>query len=110
LIGEISKKTHLSRLALYTRLLLNGKIAYTSYLHIKQEFEEQFQAQETELKRQRELEKLAGIESNARAAQPIKSPLLISTLQTAYYEGVINEQDFCKTLNIAPDKLAQYLS
>ena len=110
LIGEISKKTHLSRLALYTRLLLNGKIAYTSYLHIKQEFEEQFQAQETELNRQRELEKLAGIESNARAAQPIKSPLLISTLQTAYYEGVINEQDFCKTLNIAPDKLAQYLS
>lgn len=109
LIGEISKKTHLSRLALYTRLLLDGKITYPSYLHIKQEFEEQYQEQEAALKKQRELEKLAGIESNARAAQPIKSPLLISTLQTAFYEGVINEQDFCKTLHITPDKLPQYL-
>ena len=109
LIAEISKKTHLSRLALYTQLLLNGKITYTAYQHIKQDFEEQFNAQEAALKRQRELEKQAGIESSARAAQPIKSPLLISTLQTAYYEGVINEHDFCKTLNIKPEKLPQYL-
>lgn len=109
LIADISKKTHLSRLALYTQLLLNRKIAYSNYLHIKQDFEEQFHAQEAALKKQRELEKLVGIESNARAAQPIKSPLLISTLQTAFYEGVINEQDFCKTLHITSDKLPKYL-
>lgn len=108
-IAEVSKKTHLSRLALYTRLLLNGKITYTNYQNIKKDFEEQFQTHEAELKKQRELEKLAGIESTARAAQPIKSPLLISTLQTAFYEGVINEYDFCKTLNIPPDKLPKYL-
>ncbi|MDX9921010.1 MAG: ImmA/IrrE family metallo-endopeptidase [Paludibacter sp.] len=109
LIAEISKKTHLSRLALYTRLLLDGKIAYPIYQKIKQDFEEQFRIQEAKLKKQRELDKLAGIESNARVAQPIKSTLLISTLQTAYYEGVINEYDFCRTLNIQPDKLPKYL-
>jgi len=109
LIAEISKKTHLSRLALYTRLLLNGKIAYPVYQKIKQDFEEQFRLQEAKLKNQREQDKLAGVENNARAAQPIKSPLLISTLQTAYYEGVINEYDFCKALNIQPDKLPKYL-
>lgn len=109
LISEISKKTHLSRLALYTQMLLNRKIKYPDYLNIKMEFEEQFLAKEAELKRQRELDKQAGKESNARAAKPINSPLLISTLQTAYYEGVINEYDFCKTLNISPDKLPNYL-
>ena len=108
-IAEVSKNTHLSRLALYTRLLLNGKIAYTNYQNIKKDFEEQFRIQEAKQRKQRELDKLAGIESNARAAQPIKSPLLISTLQTAFYEGVINEYDFCKTLNIQPDKLPKYL-
>lgn len=108
-IAEVSKKTHLSRLALYTQLLLNKKISYIDYQHIKKDFEEQFSLKEVELKKQRELDKLAGIDSNARAAQPIKSPLLISTLQTAFYEGVINEYDFCKTLNIPPDKLPKYL-
>lgn len=108
-ITEVSRKTHLSRLALYTRLLLNGKISYLIYQNIKKDLEEQFFLQEAEQKIQRELNKLAGIESNARAAQPIKSSLLISTLQTAFYEGVINEYDFCKTLNIQPDKLHNYL-
>lgn len=109
LILDISKKTHLSRLALYTQLLLIRKIKYPDYQNIKLELEEQFFTKEAELKRQRELDKLAGIESNARAAKPINSPLLISTLQTAYYEGVINEYDFCKTLNISPDKLPNFL-
>lgn len=108
-IAEVSKKTHLSRLALYTRLLLNKKISYSNYQNIKKDFEEQFSLKEVEHKKQRELDKLAGIDSNARAAQPIKSPLLISTLQTAFYEGVISEYDFCKTLNIPPDKLPKYL-
>jgi len=90
-------------------LLLNRKISYIDYQNIKKDFEDQFRLKEVELKKQRELDKLAGIDSNVRAAQPIKSPLLISTLQTAFYEGVINEYDFCKTLNILPDKLPKYL-
>jgi len=109
IITDISKKTHLSRLALYTHLLLSGKIAHTDYLSIKHDFDEQFRAKEAELNSQREQDKLLGIENTGRAPKPIQSPLLISTLQTAFYVGVINEYDFCKTLNIKPDKLQQYI-
>ena len=41
--------------------------------------------------------------------KPINSPLLISTIQTAFYEGVINEFEVCKSLNITPDKLDKYI-
>jgi Zn-dependent peptidase ImmA (M78 family) len=109
LLAVISQKTHLSRLSLYTHLLLSGKIAHSDYLSIKRDFDEQFRAREAEIKSQREQNKLLGLDSEARAAKPIQSPLLISTLQTAYYEGVINEYDFCKTLNIKPEKLQNYI-
>jgi hypothetical protein len=88
---------------------LSGKIAHTDYLSIKHDFDEQFRAKEAELNSQREQDKLLGIENSGRALKPIQSPLLISTLQTAFYVGVINEYDFCKTLNIKPDKLQQYI-
>jgi hypothetical protein len=60
-------------------------------------------------KKQRELDKLQGIQKGGSTPKPINSPLLISTIQTAFYEGVINEYDVCKTLNISPDKLEKYL-
>lgn len=109
LIAEISGKTHLSRLALYTRLLMNHKISYAAYQQIKLDFEEQFRLKEVLTKNQREQDRLAGVESSGRAPKPIQSPLLVSTLQTAFYEGVINEFDFCKTLNISAEKIHQYI-
>jgi len=109
LINEISKQTHLSRLALYTRLLLNRKISHQNYLNIKLELDEQFRQKDAEIKKQRELDKLSGIKINARAPKPIQSPLLISTLQTAYYEGVVSEYDVCKTLNIQADKFQNFI-
>lgn len=109
LINEISNNTNLSRLALYTRLLLNKKISHQSYLTIKQDFDEQFKQREAEIKKQRELEVLQGKKQEGRAPKPIQSPLLISTLQTAFYEGVISEYDVCRTLNITPDKFQQYI-
>ena len=35
--------------------------------------------------------------------------LLISTIQTAFYEGILNEYEVCKRLNIKPDKLDKYI-
>jgi hypothetical protein len=52
---------------------------------------------------------MLGIQKGGSTPKPINSPLLISTIQTAFYEGVINEYDVCKTLNISPDKLEIYL-
>ena len=55
------------------------------------------------------MDKILGIQKGGSTPKPMNSPLLISTIQAAFYEGVINEYDVCKTLNISPDKLEKYL-
>lgn len=109
LIERISKRTHLSQIALFTRLLLDRKISPSNYNNVKSEFEEAFKERQAELQRVRELEKAQGKQQRGSSPQPIKSPLLISTIQTAFYEGVLNEYEVCKRLNIKPDKLEKYI-
>lgn len=109
LIESISKKTHISQIALFTKLLFQRKISQYNYSVIKADFEKQYQLRQSEIKKQRELDKLQGVVRGGSTPKPINSPLLISTIQTAFYEGVINEYEVCKTLNIKPDKLEQYL-
>ncbi|MBL0137060.1 MAG: ImmA/IrrE family metallo-endopeptidase [Bacteroidetes bacterium] len=108
-IENVSKNTHLSKIALFTRLLFQKKLSQTNYNQIKSDFDEQFRLKQETEKKQRELDKQQGIKSGGSTPKPINSPLLISTIQTAFYEGVINEFDVCKTLNIKPDKLDKYL-
>jgi Zn-dependent peptidase ImmA (M78 family) len=109
LIEEISKKTHLSQIALFTRMLFKNKISQTVYNKIRKDFEESYQEKLKEEQRQKELDKELGRKREGRAPQPIKSPLLISTLQTAFYEGVLTEYEICKHLNIKPDKIDEYI-
>jgi Zn-dependent peptidase ImmA (M78 family) len=109
LIGSISKHTHLSQIALFTKLLFQRKISQNNYITIKADFDEQYRMRREEGKKQRELDKLQGIQKGGSTPKPFNSPLPISTIQTAFYEGVINEYDVCKTLNISPDKLEKYL-
>ncbi len=109
LVESISKGTHLSKIALFTRLLFQKKITQNNYNTIKADFDEQFRIRQEEEKKKRELEKLQGIQKGGAAPKPINSPLLVSTIQAAFYEGLINEYDVCKTLNISPDKLDKYL-
>lgn len=109
LITKISDATHISQLALFTRLLFINKISRVTYNEIKADFEERFLAKKEEEKRQKEFDKLHGIQKMGSTPKPINSPLLISTIQSAFYEGVINEYDVCKTLNITPNKLEKYL-
>ena len=109
IIENISKKTHLSQIAIFTRLLLNNQISPKDYKNVKADFEEQFRLKQIEEQKQKELDKQNGIQRGGAVPKPINSPLLISTIQTAFYEGVINEFDVCKTLNITPDKLDKYI-
>jgi len=109
LIETISKETHLSQIAIFTRLLLNNKISPSNYSKVKQDFDDLFRTKEKEKTKQKELEKKMGIKRRGSVPQPIKSPLLVSTIQTAFYEGVLNEYEVCKSLNIKPDKLVSYL-
>ena len=109
IIQSISEKTHLSRIAIFTKLLLLNKISPANYKKVKNGFEEDFRIKNEELKKQRELDKQNGINTGGSTPIPIKSPLLVSTIQTAFYEGVINEYEFCKKLNIKPDKIDSFL-
>lgn len=109
LVESISEKTHLSRIAIFTKLLLLNKISPANYKKVKDSFDDEYRVREEELKKQRELDKQNGINSGGSTPVPIKSPLLVSTIQTAFYEGVINEYEFCKKLNIKPDKIDSFL-
>lgn len=109
LIKTISEKTHLSQIAIFTRLLIQNQISPYNYSKIKSDFDDKFRESQEEFKRIKELEKQQGIKRGGAAPQPIKSPLLINTIQSAFYEGVLNEYEVCKRLNIKPDKLDKYL-
>ena len=109
LIEGISKGTHLSQIALFTRLLFQNKITQNNYNTIKAEFDERYRIRLEDEKKQKELDRIQGIQKGGSTPKPMNSPLLISTIQAAFYEGVINEYDVCKTLNISPDKIDKYL-
>lgn len=109
LIDKISKETHLSTLALYTRLLYDNKISQKDYRKIRDDIKLAYQEKVSEENRLKELEKLRGIKQRGSVPKPINSPLFINTLQNALYDGVINEYEFCKKLKIKPEKLEQYI-
>lgn len=109
LIEKISNLTHLSQLALFTRLLFKNKITQSDYEKVKKDFEERFKLKQKDEEKLKEQEKELGIKRRSSAPQPIKSPLLISTIQTAFYEGILNEYEVCKRLNIRPDKFDEYI-
>lgn len=109
LIKEMSSKTHLSSLALYTRLLYKKKISKSDYQHIKNSITNAIKLKEDKQKQERELQKELGFVSHARPPKPINSPLYINLLKTGLYEGVISEMDFCKHLKIKPEKIDQYV-
>lgn len=109
LIERISKETNLSVLALFTRLLFTNKISQYNYNQIKQDLNEQYRLKIEEENKRKELEKEQGIKRGGAVPKPINSPLFVNTLQSAFYEGVINEYEFCKKLNIKPEKLNRYI-
>lgn len=108
-IEQISRNTHLSKIVIFTRLLYNKQISQVSYNSIKADFEDRFKLRQEEVRRQKELDKINGVARGGATPKPINSPLLVSTIQTAFYEGILNEYDVCKSLNISPDKLDRYI-
>lgn len=113
ILDSIALQTNLSVFALYTRLLINGKISLINYKKVCNELSVNIKVREAEEQRKYELERLKAIEEGrtpgGAAAKPLLSPLYVNTIQSAFYEGVINETEFCKRLNIKPEKIDNYL-
>lgn len=114
IIDKICERTHLSTLALHTKLLLYNKISPIDYSRVVSAIQDQIKAAEAAQKAEIEREKLKAIAEGRKlmmqAPKPIISPLYLSTLQGALYSGLINERDFCKKLSINPDKLEKFLA
>ncbi len=109
LIEDISSQTHISKIALFTRLLFKNKISINDYHIIKKDLDSKYLEKQEREKEQREIDNRNGIKKGGSTPKPINSPLFISTIQLAYYEGIISEYDVCKSLNIPPTKLGKYI-
>lgn len=96
-LTTVSKATHLSLLALFTRMRLNDRISAADYAKVKDDLEEQYLRDQTEREREREEKKRLDAEegrtAQGRNPEAIKSPLLVSTIQTAFHEGVLSEYE-----------------
>lgn len=100
---EIADKTQLSTQALYTRLLYTGKISREDYSTVIDELKRRYEKRIEQKKKPADQKK-----EFFRRPEPIKSPLWVNILQTARYAGVINEYEFCRKLNIKPEKIDEY--
>ena len=113
ILDSIAKQTNLSVFALYTRLLINEKISLSNYRKVCNELSDSIKAREAEEQRKYELERLKAMEEGRKpggaAAKPLLSPMYVNTIQSAFYEGVINEAEFCRRLNIKPERIDYYL-
>lgn len=102
-ITNLSRKNHISRLALFTRLYLDKKISYTNYNNVRNELAEEYRIRQ-EQEKMKNVEKKGGM-----APKPIISPLFLQTMQHAYFKGIINEDTFCSKLSINPSKFEKIL-
>jgi len=114
IINEVSKHTHLSTISLYTRLLLSNKISPFNYKQVTDEILASIRDWEEREKERLERERQKAIDEGrtpqASAPKPIISPLYLKTLQSALYNNLINEADFCRKLNVKPEKIEKYLT
>ena len=88
---------------------MTNKISPANYNNVKLDLEEAFKQRQAEQEKIKELEKAQEKERRGSTPKPIKSPLLVSTIQTAFHEGILNEFEVCKRLNIKPDKSDKYI-
>lgn len=109
LITDLTKQIPLSKIAIYTRLVIDNKINQKTYNLIRDNIRQAYLEFEREQQLKKELDKERGIKSTGRNPILIISPLVKKTLQSAYFEGIINEAEFCKRMKINPEKIDRFL-
>lgn len=105
IVAEISKNTNLSRLAIFTNLLLQKKLSYDSYLNIKEDLLEEVRKEDARKSMQKELDKMNGIKAQGRNPKPIQADIVRDIYTVALSSGVIGEQEYCKAMRIKPSEI-----
>lgn len=105
LIGMISKETNLSRLAIFTNLLVQKKLSHEAYANIKEDLESQWRERERRKNLKRELDMERGIATQGRNPQPIRADIVKDIYSVALSSGVIGEQEYCKAMRIKPESI-----
>lgn len=108
MVTKISKETNLSRLAIFTNLLIQKKLSYDSYLNIKEEMEEQWKKRQELKAIKKEQDKADGIEIKGRNPQPIRAEIVKDIFSVALSSGVIGEQEYCKAMKIKPTEINRF--
>ncbi|MFT3908307.1 MAG: ImmA/IrrE family metallo-endopeptidase [Ferruginibacter sp.] len=112
-VGFLSSRTHLSSLALYTRMLLSHMISPADYAQVRDDIYAQISQREAAEKILLEKQKQKALDEGRvliiPGPKPIISPLYSNTMQVALNAGLISEAEFCKKLNINPLKIDNYL-
>lgn len=104
MIKRISDETHVSMLAIYTRLVIEKKMTQDDYSLVRGSIM-------ASVRRAEEKRKMENADGNSvmSSPRPIISNLFRDTMQCAFYRGVIDEATFCQHLNIKPEKMEAYL-
>lgn len=103
-LNEISNITHLSTLALYTRLVIINKISNSNYNEIKNKIYESIYKEKEKKKFELALEKEKA-EANGEkifisSPKPIESNLLKEIVRINYFEGNVSESKAMETLGL----------
>ena len=109
LVKRISKETNLSRLAIFTNLLVQKKLSYRHYLDSKAEMEEEWRRKEQEKELKKTEDKAKGIEVQGRNPQPIKAEIVANVFTLALTSGIIGEQEFCKAMDVKPKEISKFV-
>lgn len=111
IFDKISQETHISKLALYTHFFYAGKLTKSNYEIISENTNKAIKDAEIEAKRVAELKKqIEGDKSGGRSVRELFSPLYVQTLQSALYNGIVDEYEFCRKLKIDINNIESYLA
>ena len=104
MIKDMSDATHVSMLAIYTRLVIEKKMTQDDYALVRGGI----MANVRRAEEKRKMEVAVG-NSVVSSPRPIISNLFRDTMQCALYRGVIDEATFCQQLNVKPERMEAYL-
>ncbi len=108
LVSQISKETNVSRLAIFTNLLIQKKLSYDSYVNIKEVLDDQWRQKQLIKEQKKELDKAKGIEVKGRNPQPIRAEIVKDVFSVALSTGVIGEQEYCEVMKIKSTDINEF--